>query len=138
MFVCGDVGLLIGDHVHRDSCVTVNHVTVLNVPVTDNGTDHALGLIAKLNAEHCGISRLHVLLQPSQLFTLPSSHNSLVHCSTKVFQQVHKSISTVPLRTCQLYQESAHCERLQVIVVDQAIVAYETSAHDGIAAVDNT
>ena len=92
MFVCGDVGLLIGDHVHRDSCVIVNDVTTLNVPVTDNGADQALGLIVKLNAEHCGISRLHAPLHPSQLAVLPSSHCSQIFTFPSP-QYPHNSVS---------------------------------------------
>ena len=101
---CGHTGLLIIHQIHRDSPVILNHGIVLNVPVTVNGVDHQFGIIEKLNAEHCGVSSIHVLLHQSPLVAFPPSH-----CS---------QLSIVPSpHTLQVLFNGAEVHRLTRLVV---------------------
>lgn len=62
--------------VHRSRVVIVNHVVVLNVPVTVKGRSPLVGVTVKLTLLHTGVSRRQLLEQPSLSVVLLSSHCS--------------------------------------------------------------
>jgi len=83
--------------------VTVNHVTVLHVPVTGLGTVPVVGAMVKLKAGQDGVFRVQELLQASVFIPFQSSH-----CSDILYKYhiSHEDNARLYMRTSSIDHEN--------------------------------